>query len=72
MSTLIASVSNGYANQKIVHMFHDVDRIKDLDWCGYLLRSLVTTHRGWAVNKTRKFTGPLLFLTVSYTLIFAR
>nr|GMD64186.1 uncharacterized protein LOC109150699 isoform X4 [Ipomoea batatas] len=47
-------------------MFHDVDRIKDLDWCGYLLRSLVTTHRGWAVNKTRKFTGPLLFLTLLY------
>ncbi|XP_031119232.1 uncharacterized protein LOC116022603 [Ipomoea triloba] len=66
VSTLIASVSNGYANQKTVHMFRDVDRITDLDWCGYLLRSLVVAHGHWTQDRTRKFMGPLLFLILLY------
>nr|GLL19511.1 uncharacterized protein LOC109157732 isoform X2 [Ipomoea trifida] len=66
VSTLIASVSNGYANQKTVPMFRDVERIKDIDWCTYLLRSLVDTHGRWSQGGTRKFTGPLLFLTLLY------
>nr|GMD08069.1 uncharacterized protein LOC109157732 isoform X3 [Ipomoea batatas] len=47
-------------------MFCDVDRIKDLDWCGYLLRSLVAAHGYWTQDRTRKFTGPLLFLILLY------
>ncbi|XP_019161121.1 PREDICTED: uncharacterized protein LOC109157732 isoform X3 [Ipomoea nil] len=65
-STLVASTPNGYANQKTVHMFKDVRMIKDLDWCGYLLSSLVNTHDSWSQNTARKFTGPLLFLTLLY------
>lgn len=68
VTTIIASVSNGYANQKTVHMFHDFDRIKDLDWCTYLLRSLVDTRGSWSQDAPRKYTGPLLFLTVSCTI----
>nr|GMD12659.1 uncharacterized protein LOC109150699 isoform X5 [Ipomoea batatas] len=66
VSSLIASVSNGYANQRTVHMFREVNKIKDLDWCGYLLRSLVATRRCWVQDKSRKFMGPLLFLTLLY------
>nr|GMD98134.1 uncharacterized protein LOC109160869 [Ipomoea batatas] len=66
VTTIIASVSNGYANQKTVHMFHDFDRIKDLDWCTYLLRSLVDTRGSWSQDAPRKYTGPLLFLTLLY------
>nr|GMD48506.1 uncharacterized protein LOC109150699 isoform X5 [Ipomoea batatas] len=62
----LVTVSNGYANQKTVHMFRDVEQIKDLDWCTYLLRSLVDTHGRWSQGGTRKFTGPLLFLTLLY------
>nr|GME09555.1 uncharacterized protein LOC109150699 isoform X4 [Ipomoea batatas]GME15515.1 uncharacterized protein LOC109150699 isoform X4 [Ipomoea batatas] len=65
VSSLVASVSNGYVNEQIVHMFRDVNKIKDLDWCGYLLCSLVATHKCWIYYKTRKFTRPLLFLTAS-------
>lgn len=45
VTSLIASVSNGYVNQQIVHLFREVNKIKDLDWCGYLLRFLVAAHR---------------------------
>nr|GMC93902.1 uncharacterized protein LOC109155623 isoform X3 [Ipomoea batatas] len=47
-------------------MFRDVDRITDLDWCGYLLRSLVVAHGHWTQDRTRKFMGPLLFLILLY------
>nr|GLL39698.1 uncharacterized protein LOC109155623 isoform X3 [Ipomoea trifida] len=60
------SVSNGYVNQQIVHMFGDVNKIKDLDWCGYLLHSLVAACEFWVEDKSRKFTGPLMFLTLLY------
>lgn len=66
VTSLVASVSNGYVNQQIVHMFRDVNKIKDLDWCGYLLRSLVAAHGFWKQDKTSKVTGPLTFLTVSH------
>nr|GMD31260.1 uncharacterized protein LOC109155623 isoform X2 [Ipomoea batatas] len=51
VSTLIASEHNGYVNQKIVHMLHDVDRIADLDWCGFLLKRLVNCHEDWSQRK---------------------
>nr|GMD72438.1 uncharacterized protein LOC109150699 isoform X4 [Ipomoea batatas] len=66
VTSLVASVSNGYVNQQIVHMFRDVNKIKDLDWCGYLLRSLVAAHGFWKQDKTSKFTRPLTFLTLLY------
>ncbi|XP_019164692.1 PREDICTED: uncharacterized protein LOC109160887 [Ipomoea nil] len=66
VTTLVASTPNGYANQKIVHMLSNVDRIKDLDWCGYLIQSLVSTHRSWTEDSSRKFIGPLLFLSLLY------
>nr|GMC62898.1 uncharacterized protein LOC109160887 [Ipomoea batatas] len=51
VSTLVASEHNGYVNQKIVHMLQDVDRIADLDWCGFLLKSLVNCHEDWSQRK---------------------
>ncbi|XP_019167544.1 PREDICTED: uncharacterized protein LOC109163239 [Ipomoea nil] len=63
---VVASTLNDYANQKTVHMFKDVRMIKDLDWCGYLLSSLVNTHDSWSQTTARKFPGPLLFLTLFY------
>ncbi|XP_031099807.1 uncharacterized protein LOC116004007 [Ipomoea triloba] len=51
VSTLFASEHNGYVNQKIVHMLHDVDRIADLDWCGFLLKKLVNCHEDWSQRK---------------------
>nr|GMC77916.1 uncharacterized protein LOC109155623 isoform X3 [Ipomoea batatas] len=55
-------------DSQIVHIFRAINKIKDLDWCGYLyfLRSLVATHGCWIQDKTRKFTRPLLFLTLLY------
>ncbi|XP_019158791.1 PREDICTED: uncharacterized protein LOC109155623 isoform X2 [Ipomoea nil] len=66
MTLLVASTPNGYANQKTVHVLSSVDTIQDLDWCGYLLRSLVTTHQSWTEASSRIFTGPLLFLALLY------
>ncbi|XP_019179565.1 PREDICTED: uncharacterized protein LOC109174777 [Ipomoea nil] len=44
----------------------EVDKIRDLDWCGYLLKRLVKTHHDWAEDKMQRFTGPLLFLLLFY------
>nr|GMD91781.1 uncharacterized protein LOC109160869 [Ipomoea batatas] len=66
VTCLVSSVSNGYVNQQIIQMFCNVNKIKDLDWCGYLLRSLVAACKFWVEDKSRKFTGSLLFLTLLY------
>lgn len=67
-TTLIESNLNGTANQHFVHMLEDVGNIRHLDWCGHLLECLVSTRREWAPHMGQKFTGPIVFLTVSTTL----
>nr|GLL29477.1 uncharacterized protein LOC109155364 [Ipomoea trifida] len=65
-TTLIESNQNGNANQQILHMLDDVMQIENLDWCGYLLQSLVHTHADWLQHKVQKYTGPIVFLTILY------
>nr|GMC68132.1 uncharacterized protein LOC109190399 [Ipomoea batatas] len=57
-------MGNGYAYQLIFNHFEDVEKIKDLNWCRFLLECLVDTHGKWIHKQNQPFTGPLLFLTV--------
>lgn len=66
VSTLFSVMGNGYANQRVFQHFEDVDKIKDLNWCKFLLDCLVEAHAKWIQKKDRAFTGPLVFLTVFY------
>nr|GMC62918.1 uncharacterized protein LOC109155364 [Ipomoea batatas] len=62
VSTLVESEHNGYVNHKIVHMFDDTNGIAKLDWCGYLLKCLVSSHEDWTTFRRLKYTGLILFL----------
>lgn len=64
-TVFIEGTQSGYANQQFLHQLEDVERIRELDWCGYLLKRLVKTHHDWVDDKMQRFTGPILFLTVS-------
>nr|GMC46610.1 ulp1 protease family, C-terminal catalytic domain-containing protein [Ipomoea batatas] len=39
----------------------DVDQIKNLNWCDYVLRSLMDSQLAWAKSSKALFTGSLLF-----------
>nr|GMC68107.1 uncharacterized protein LOC109179738 isoform X2 [Ipomoea batatas] len=63
VSTLCTTMGNVYAYQLIFNHFEDVEKIKDLNWCMFLLECLVDTHGKWIHKQNQPFTGPLLFLT---------
>nr|GLL19781.1 uncharacterized protein LOC109189836 [Ipomoea trifida] len=64
VSTLCTTMGNGYAYQLIFNHFEDVEKIKDLNWCRFLLECLVDIHGKWIHKQNQPFTGLLLFLTV--------
>ncbi|XP_019196412.1 PREDICTED: uncharacterized protein LOC109190399 [Ipomoea nil] len=66
VSTLISVMGNGYANQRVFQHFEDVEKIKYLNWCKFLLDCLVNVHAKWIPNKYQPFTGPIVFMTVFY------
>ncbi|XP_019184780.1 PREDICTED: uncharacterized protein LOC109179738 isoform X2 [Ipomoea nil] len=66
VSTIIRSMQNGYCHQLFIDDLDDVTQISNLNWCKYLLINLVETHEKWMTKKHKRFSGPLLFLTVLY------
>ncbi|CAA0822892.1 Unknown protein [Striga hermonthica] len=65
VSCLFESCPNGMANFRLVHMLEDLSTVANMNWCSYMIRCLVDSKRSWEANGKRKYTGPLLFLTVS-------
>nr|GMC71753.1 uncharacterized protein LOC109193148 isoform X1 [Ipomoea batatas] len=75
LSTFVACMRNGYANQMYFHHFDDVKRIQDLNWCKLLVDSLVETQAAWKSGSHKCFVGPaefVAFLYVDRVLHFAR
>ncbi|XP_019158044.1 PREDICTED: uncharacterized protein LOC109154771 [Ipomoea nil] len=62
----LESTATGYVNTYMINNFADVTKIADLNWCEYVLRSLVDSKVAWAKKTSQKFTGPIVFLTVFY------
>ncbi|XP_031114068.1 uncharacterized protein LOC116017598 [Ipomoea triloba] len=62
VSVLGGTMTNGYANQSVFHHFEDVDGIKNLNWCKFILESLVERHAQWVHNPDKQFSGPIVFL----------
>ena len=54
------------ANDRCLLGVEDVEEIKNLDWCSYLLETLRRTRAGWK-NYKIQFVGPVAFLTVYIT-----
>ncbi|KAH6762241.1 hypothetical protein C2S52_019674 [Perilla frutescens var. hirtella] len=63
---LIESNTNGYLAPQIMSYFDDLSKVKGVDWCDYLMRSLVKHKVMWEKNKKKYFTGPILFITALY------
>ncbi|XP_019167344.1 PREDICTED: uncharacterized protein LOC109163082 [Ipomoea nil] len=66
VSTLVSCMSNGYANQMYFDCFYDVTRIHELNWCKFLLDSLVETHETWRSGRHKCFVGPAEFVALFY------
>ncbi|GER47293.1 E3 ubiquitin-protein ligase [Striga asiatica] len=66
VSCLFESCPNGMANFRLVHMLDDLSTVANMNWCSYMIRCLVDSKRSWEANGKRKYTGPLLFLTLFY------
>ncbi|KAH6775547.1 hypothetical protein C2S52_013108 [Perilla frutescens var. hirtella] len=65
---LIESNINGYAAAPMLR-YMDTEGLKsihELDWCEYVIRSLIEHKRMWQANKTKSFGGPILFITTMY------
>nr|GMC77925.1 hypothetical protein DM860_011184 [Ipomoea batatas] len=60
-SLFIDTPQNGYVRPHIFHHLVDVDQIKNLNWCDYVLRSLMDSQLAWAKSSKALFTGSLLF-----------
>nr|GME03285.1 uncharacterized protein LOC109190399 [Ipomoea batatas] len=66
VSVLGGTMKNGYANQLVFHNFEDVDEIKNLNWCKFVLECLVERHAQWVHNPDKQFSGPIVFLLLLY------
>nr|GMD36141.1 uncharacterized protein LOC109154771 [Ipomoea batatas] len=61
----VESNSNGYVNTYVIKNFEDVTKIGDLNWCEYVLRTLVSSKVAWTKNTAQKIIGPIIFLVGS-------
>ncbi|CAA0825526.1 Unknown protein [Striga hermonthica] len=67
VTCLFESCQNGMVNFRIVHLLEDLSKVIDMNWCSYMISCLVNSKKTWGGNaKTKKYTGPLLFMTLLY------
>ncbi|KAH6783386.1 hypothetical protein C2S52_008345 [Perilla frutescens var. hirtella] len=67
-SCLIETTVNGYIAAPLLR-YMDKEGLKtvhQLNWCEYVIRSLIEHKRMWEKKKTNNFAGPILFLTAMY------
>ena len=64
-SYLIDTLGNGHANHSLVRVVPELGDMRELNWCGLVLESLVDAKKSWEKNKDGHFRGPILFLVVS-------
>ncbi|KAG6401026.1 hypothetical protein SASPL_137871 [Salvia splendens] len=56
----------GYVRPRIVDILGDLQKVKKHNWCKYLLDNLLRTHGLWKNNKSKVFSGPVVFLVSFY------
>ncbi|XP_031097560.1 uncharacterized protein LOC116001763 [Ipomoea triloba] len=66
VSTVVRCMQNGYVYQHVLPNLDDTLEIANLNWCRYVIHSLISTLTAWKAGETQRFTGPLVFLTVLY------
>lgn len=66
VTILIESMRNGFCNHHYMHHFDDVTAINKLNWCGLVVRSLISCKVDWDKHRSRAFTGPLVFFMVIF------
>nr|GMD88197.1 uncharacterized protein LOC109179738 isoform X1 [Ipomoea batatas] len=66
VSTVVRVMQNGYVYQHVLPNLDDTLEITNLNWCRYVIHSLISTQPAWKARETQRFTGPLVFLTILY------
>ena len=65
---LIEPLQSGAANQSLVRSLENVDDVGNWNWCGFVIKCLEDAKTKWDVNRAAPFTGPLIFVTVFFSL----
>lgn len=55
------SGGDGYLHTQIEEVIHDINHVKEYNWCGYVIHTLLMAHRKWAENKDKSFIGSISF-----------
>ena len=63
-TALIETSPCGYVRPRIVDILGDLQKVKKHDWCGYLLNNMLRTRELWKNNRSKVFSGPIVFLVV--------
>ncbi|KAG6393138.1 hypothetical protein SASPL_147373 [Salvia splendens] len=63
-TALIETSPCGYVRPRIVDILGNLQKIRKHDWCRYLLDNLLRTRELWKNNRSKVFSGPLVFLVV--------
>ena len=66
-STMCMCYANGYSIVKLINYLADVADLKTINWCKYVVDCLVDSKKNWS-GVDSYFSGPLTFLTVSFSL----
>ncbi|XP_042037748.1 uncharacterized protein LOC121783670 [Salvia splendens] len=65
-TALIETSPCGYVRPRIVDILGDLQKVKKHNWCKYLLDNLLRTHELWKNNRSKVFSGPVVFLVSFY------
>ncbi|KAG6426945.1 hypothetical protein SASPL_111184 [Salvia splendens] len=65
-TALIETSPCGYVRPRIVDILGNLQKIRKHDWCRYLLDNLLRTRELWKNNRSKVFSGPLVFLVAFY------
>ncbi|CAH9086994.1 unnamed protein product [Cuscuta europaea] len=64
ISVVIDSYQNGYVNHQILNNLETIEGIKELNWCEYVMSTLIENRKAWENKKFRIFIGLILILMV--------
>ncbi|KAL3652123.1 hypothetical protein CASFOL_001804 [Castilleja foliolosa] len=68
VSSVIKSNQDRNVNYRFLDSLHDVNEIRNFNWCSYVIKQLLATVHEWRTSKAVNpwFTGPAAFLMLCY------